>query len=90
MLTTRKAKKIKSQCERSPQDKVDVEFDPFAEFEICAASHTPIYGGSPSVSDPYTGAKYHEQYKGSVCRISEVTEIGAPASGLRLFVPGQF
>lgn len=83
------AKKIKAQCERSPQDKIDIEFDQFAEFDICAASFTPIYGGSPSVSDPFTGAKYHEQYKGTVCRISEVTEIGAPASGLRLFVPSQ-
>ncbi|RAK96156.1 coatomer subunit alpha [Aspergillus ibericus CBS 121593] len=84
------ARKIKAQCERSPQDKIDIEFDQFAEFDICAASYTPIYGGSPSVSDPFTGAKYHEQYKGTVCRISEVTEIGAPASGLRLFFPGQY
>ncbi|PYI07864.1 Coatomer, alpha subunit [Aspergillus sclerotiicarbonarius CBS 121057] len=84
------ARKIKAQCERSPQDKIDIEFDQFAEFDICAASFSPIYGGSPSVSDPFTGAKYHEQYKGTVCRISEVTEIGAPASGLRLFVPGQY
>ncbi|KAE8360568.1 coatomer WD associated region-domain-containing protein [Aspergillus caelatus] len=83
------ARKIKAQCERSPQDKIDIEFDQFAEFDICAASHTPIYSGSPSVSDPFTGAKYHEQYKGTVCRISDVTEIGAPASGLRLYVPGQ-
>ncbi|KAB8269135.1 coatomer WD associated region-domain-containing protein [Aspergillus minisclerotigenes] len=83
------AKKIKTQCERSPQDKIDIEFDQFAEFDICAASHSPIYSGSPSVSDPFTGAKYHEQYKGTVCRISDVTEIGAPASGLRLYVPGQ-
>ncbi|KAL2000183.1 hypothetical protein VTN02DRAFT_3454 [Thermoascus thermophilus] len=83
------ARKIKAQCERNPQDNIAIEFDQFAEFDICAASYTPIYSGSPSVSDPYTGAKYHEQYKGSVCRISDVTEIGAPASGLRLFVSGQ-
>ncbi|KAL1983115.1 hypothetical protein VTN96DRAFT_445 [Rasamsonia emersonii] len=82
------AKKIKAQCERNPQDKIEIEFDQFAEFDICAASYTPIYSGSPSVSDPFTGAKYHEQYKGSVCRISDVTEIGAPASGLRLYVSG--
>ncbi|KAJ6067101.1 uncharacterized protein N7446_004138 [Penicillium canescens] len=84
------AKKIKAQCERNPQDQIDIDFDSFAEFDICAASFTPIYSGSPSVSDPFTGAKYHPQYKGSVCRISDVTEIGAPASGLRLFVPSQF
>lgn len=82
------AKKIKSQCERNPHDKVEIDYDQFADFELCAASYTPIFTGSPSVSDPYTGAKYHEQYKGSVCRISDVTEIGAPSSGLRLFVSG--
>lgn len=84
------AKKIKAQCERNPQDAIDIEFDQFAEFDICAASFTPIFSGSPCVTDPFTGAKYHEQYKGSVCRISDVTEIGAPASGLRLFVPAQY
>ncbi|KLJ08080.1 coatomer protein complex, subunit alpha (xenin) [Blastomyces silverae] len=83
------ARKVKAQCERSPQDKIDIEFDQFAEFDICAASFTPIYSGSPSVTCPFTGAKYHEQYKGSVCRVCQVTEIGAPASGLRLFVPGK-
>jgi coatomer protein complex subunit alpha (xenin) len=86
----KQAKKIKAQCERNPQDQIDIDFDPFAEFDICAASFTPIYSGSPSVSDPFTGAKYHPQYKGSVDRIADVTEIGAPASGLRLFVPSQF
>ncbi|KAJ5220344.1 hypothetical protein N7468_009548 [Penicillium chermesinum] len=84
------AKKIKAQCERNPSDAIDIDFDQFAEFDICAASHTPIFSGSPFVTDPFTGAKYHPQYKGSVDRIAEVTEIGAPASGLRLFVPGQF
>ena len=80
------AKRIKTQCERSPQDKIDIEFDQFAEFDICASSFTPIYGGSPSVSCPFDGSKHHSQYKGRVCRACEVCEIGAPASGIRLFV----
>ncbi|KAK0516867.1 hypothetical protein JMJ35_000022 [Cladonia borealis] len=79
------AKKIKSQCERSPQDKIDIEFDQFAEFDVCASSHTPIYGGSASVACPFDGAKYHSQFKGQVCKVCEVCEIGAPASGIRLF-----
>ncbi|EEQ33275.1 coatomer subunit alpha [Microsporum canis CBS 113480] len=83
------AKKIKAQCERNPQDTIEIEFDQFAEFDICAASHTPIYSGSPSVSCPYTGTKYHEQHKGSVCTICQVAAVGAPASGLRLYAPGQ-
>ncbi|KAL9594507.1 MAG: hypothetical protein Q9219_007001 [cf. Caloplaca sp. 3 TL-2023] len=79
------AKRVKSTCERSPQDKVDIDFDQFAEFDICASSYTPIYAGSPSASCPFDGSKHHAEFKGKLCRICEVCEIGAPASGIRLF-----
>ena len=82
---TQQAKKIKTQAERSPQDKIDIEFDQYSDFEVCAASYTPIYSNSPSVACPYDGAKYHTQFKGQVCKVCEVCEIGAPAGGLRLF-----
>jgi coatomer protein complex subunit alpha (xenin) len=39
---------------------------------------------NPSVACPYDGAKYHGRYKGTVCKICDVCQIGAPASGLRL------
>ncbi|KAL9101345.1 MAG: hypothetical protein Q9163_003392 [Psora crenata] len=80
------ARKIKSQCERSPQDRIDIEFDQFAEFDVCAASHTPIYEGSSKVTCPFDRSQYHPQHKGQVCRICGVCEIGAPASGIRMFV----
>ncbi|CAL8577546.1 hypothetical protein XPA_003370 [Xanthoria parietina] len=79
------AKKIKSSCERSPQDKIDIEYDQFAEFDVCASSYTPIYNGSPSASCPFDGSKHHSEHKGKLCRVCEVCEIGAPASGIRLF-----
>ncbi|KAI9787681.1 MAG: hypothetical protein M1839_000212 [Geoglossum umbratile] len=78
------ARKIKATCERSPHDAIDIEFDQFAEFDICAASYTPIYRGSRVETCPYTGATYHAKYKGTVCTVCEVTQIGAPASGFRL------
>lgn len=81
------AKKVKAQAERSPQDRIDIEFDQFAEFDVCAASYTPIYSGSPSVTCPFDGAKYHQQYKGTVCTVCEVCEVGGIGSGIRLFVP---
>ncbi|MCJ1310062.1 hypothetical protein MMC25_003723 [Agyrium rufum] len=81
------ARKTKALCERNPHDAIDVEFDQFAEFDICAASFTPIYEGTASVACPFDGSKYHTKYKKSVCRICEVCEIGAPASGIRLFAP---
>lgn len=85
----RQARTIKAKCERNPHDKHEIEYDQFAEFDICAASYTPIYGGSPSVLCPYDGSKYHASYKGEVCRVCEVVEIGAGGSGLRLFVGGK-
>ena len=87
LTNNEQAKKIKIQCERSPQDKIDVDFDQFAEFDVCAASYTPIYTGSPSVTCPFDGAKYHSHYKRTLCKVCEICEIGAPASGIRLFVP---
>ncbi|KAF2203905.1 Coatomer, alpha subunit [Delitschia confertaspora ATCC 74209] len=78
------ARKVKAVCERNPIDAVEIDFDQFADFEICAASFTPIYGGSPSVACPFDGSKYHAKYKGTVCKVCEVCQIGAPASGLRL------
>ena len=80
------ARKVKAAAERSPGDPLEIEFDAFAEFDICPASLTPIYKGEPSVADPLTGAKYHARYKGTVCKISEVTAVGAAASGIRLLV----
>ena len=83
------AKKVKQQAERSgSSDKIDIEYDQFADFDVCATSYTPIYTGVESVSCPYDGSKYHVQYKGQVCKICEVCEVGAAASGLRLWVKG--
>jgi coatomer protein complex subunit alpha (xenin) len=78
------ARRVKTAAERNPSDAIEIDFDQFADFEICAASHTPIYGGSPSVSCPFDGVKYHARFKGTVCRVCEVCQVGAPASGLRL------
>ncbi|KAI9791488.1 MAG: hypothetical protein M1816_003832 [Peltula sp. TS41687] len=83
-----RARTIKAKSERNPHDKHEIEYDQFAEFDICAASYTPIYDGSPSVTCLYDGSKYHASYKGEVCRVCEVVEIGTAGSGLRLFVGG--
>ncbi|KAK4992908.1 hypothetical protein LTR50_000814 [Elasticomyces elasticus] len=80
------ARKIKTICERSPTDAIDIEFDAFADFEICGASHTPIYAGEQSTTCPFDGTKYHMKYKGTVCKVCDVCAIGAPSSGLRLMV----
>ncbi|KAF5389654.1 hypothetical protein D9757_004110 [Collybiopsis confluens] len=68
--------------ERNPRNTVEITYDEFTPFEICAASYTPIFKGSPSVQCPYTNAAFLPQYKGLLDPLTELTEIGATASGL--------
>lgn len=78
------AQKIRARSDSISSDAVEIDFDPYAEFDICCALFTPIYKGLPSVSEALVGAKYKPEFKGEVCRITNITSIGAPASGLRI------
>ncbi|KAH9478659.1 Coatomer subunit alpha [Psilocybe cubensis] len=68
--------------DRNPRNAVEIAYDEFTPFEICAASFTPIYSGSPAVHCPYTDAAYLPKYKGTLDPLLQLTEIGASASGL--------
>lgn len=81
-----KARFIKEKSDKSPRDAIEIDYDQFGDFDICPLTLTPIYGGSPTVSDPFTGAKYHESAKGTICKITEITVIGTPATGLKLSI----
>lgn len=78
------AQKIKTKSESISTDSVAIDFDPYAEFDICAATYTPIYKNAPYVTEALTGAKYQLSEKGSICKITKITSIGAPVSGLRI------
>ncbi|EMG49846.1 COP1 Coatomer subunit alpha [Candida maltosa Xu316] len=65
-------------------DAVEIDFDPHADFDVCCGSFTPIYRGDHSVTEALVGAKYKSEYKGKVCKITKITAIGVPASGLRI------
>lgn len=68
--------------DRNPRNAVEVSYDEFTPFEICAATYTPIYKGSSSVHCPYTDAAYLPQFKDQLDPLMELTVIGAPATGL--------
>ncbi|AAS51997.1 ADR077Cp [Eremothecium gossypii ATCC 10895] len=78
------ARKIKDKADSLASDAVEIDFDPYAEFDICAATHTPIYKGTQSSVDPLTGAKYHISEKGKLDKIAYISKVGATASGLRI------
>lgn len=75
-----------AQGDRNPRDTHEITYDHFTQFDICPATLSPIYAGSPSVVSAYTGAKYLPEYKGSVCVVDQITQVGTPGSGLRSMV----
>jgi coatomer protein complex subunit alpha (xenin) len=68
--------------DRNPRNAVEISYDEFSPFDICAATYTPIYKGSPSVHCPYTDAAYLPQFKGHLDPLVQLAEIGGSASGL--------
>lgn len=78
------ARQVLSLSDRNPRDAIEIDYDHFSQFEVCPASLTPIYAGQPHVEDPYTGARYKVEFKGTLDVVTEVTEVGKAASGLRL------
>lgn len=80
------ATKIKAKSDSIGTDAIDIEFDPYNDFDICAKSLTPIYQNAPFVAEPLTGARYQPSEKGKLCDITQITAIGAPGSGLRIMI----
>ncbi|KAK7039525.1 coatomer subunit alpha [Favolaschia claudopus] len=68
--------------ERNPRNAVEISYDEFTTFEICAATFTPIYKGSSASYDPYTNQAYLPEFKGKLDPLVQLAEIGAVASGM--------
>ncbi|WFD30062.1 hypothetical protein MSPP1_001076 [Malassezia sp. CBS 17886] len=80
------AQQILTLSDRQPRDAVPVPGYSVHEpvYAICAASHTLLpAGGATAVEDPLTGAKYLPEYAGSVCVVSQISEVGRLGTGLR-------
>jgi len=77
-------RKILQACDKNPSDEHKLEYDEHNPFDICAASFTPIYKGMEAVVAPLSGAMYCPQFKGEVCRIDGVSQIGKGVSGMKI------
>lgn len=80
------ARTVLSAANKNPRESVEIDYDIHSEFDICPASLTPIYAGKPFVEDGFTGARYHDKFKGTLCAVSQVTLVGYSSSGLKSFV----
>merc|ERR1719245_1066228 len=77
-------RKILQACDKNPTDEHKLDYDEFNPFDICAESYTPVYRGSECVISPLSGAKYLPEFKGEVCRVDGVSQIGKSVAGLKI------
>ena len=77
-------RKILQVCDENPTDVHQINYNEHNPFNICAASFVPIYKGSECVSSPLSGAKYLPEFKGEVCRVDSVSQIGKSVGGLKI------
>lgn len=78
------AKKVIASAERNGSNIIDLDYDQFTEFDVCAISLTPIYSGSEKAICPFCKARYQPQYKGKLCKICNVSAIGAASTGRKI------
>jgi coatomer protein complex subunit alpha (xenin) len=75
------ARKVVKFCERNQVDQMKVNYDFRNPFVVCAGTHVPIYQGTPLVRCPYCSAPHSTSYKGRVCGVCELAEVGKDCSG---------
>lgn len=78
------ARKILQACELEPADEHKLEYDEHNPFSICAVTYRPIYRGKPEEKCPLCGASYLVKYKGTLCNVCEVAEVGKDVMGLKI------
>jgi len=77
-------RKILQACEVNPVDEHQLQYEEFNPFTICGISWKPLYRGKPEVTCPFCSSSYDPQFKGSLCTVCEVSQIGKDSIGLRI------
>lgn len=78
------ARKILQACDSNPTNELQLNYDEHNPFALCGYSYTPIYRGKPEEKCPLCLASYLPKYKGCVCNVCKVAEIGKDTIGLRI------
>ena len=68
--------------EAEARNALTIDYDERGAFQLCAASLTPIAKGAPCVRSPFSGAFYKPSYKGSVCVVDGMAQVGVETIGL--------
>jgi len=77
-------RKILQACDKNPTDAMKFDYDELNPFTVCSISHTPIYRGKAEEKCPFCQASYQPEFKGQLCKVCNVAEIGRPGSGMKI------
>lgn len=68
----------------SKKDALQVNYNPFGQFEVCCAEFVQIQRGTQKVFCPFCGATYKKDHQGETCSICQLSKVGGEATGLVL------
>lgn len=77
-----RAKTALARSEAEARNAHKVNYDDRTPFVICAGSLTPIYRGGEVVRSPYSGAAYTPEFRGKVCVVDGMAQVGLETLGL--------
>jgi coatomer protein complex subunit alpha (xenin) len=77
-------RKVLQACDKNPTDAHKLLYDEFNPFTLCGSSYKPIYRGKPQEKCPLCQTCYFPEFKGIVCKVCQVAEVGRDAIGLRI------
>jgi len=77
-------RKILQACDKNRTDECTLDYDEHNPFNICASSYKPIYRGKAEEKCPLCDASYLPQFKGTLCKVCTVSQVGKDSIGLRI------
>ena len=75
------ANKILQHCERVSTNAIQLDYDQYNPFVVCALSFTPIYQGTPCLVCPYCQASFKQEFVEAFCPICEISKVGGRGNG---------
>jgi len=76
------ARKVLAAAEQNNTNQVPLSYDEKNPFTVCMLSFQPQYRGTPTSKCAYCQAAFQTQFKGQVCPVCQIAEIGRDCPGL--------
>jgi len=79
-----KSRKIMQACDKDPSNAKKLDYDPRNPFSVDGDELKPIYKGTASIKCGFCNSVYSQKFKGLLCKICGVGEVGKDVSGIKI------